>query len=175
VKAPQRRRKPSAPAKPDADLVFAWERFPEFAGECSPLFLRHWKEIALNQDTVPLDPDWDRYYAQALAGVLQTLTARVDGKLVGYVFALAGPHLHYNSTLFAVTDMFWLDPLYRRGWGGYKMLNAFVQGLKETGVKVCFISEKVHFKNARTKGVSTLLKRLGFKPTDLTWSLKLGD
>src|SRR5258708_3980238 len=42
--------------------VIKWERFGYFAHELPPLFMRHWKEIALNQDEVPLDPNWDRYF-----------------------------------------------------------------------------------------------------------------
>src|SRR6266576_7312864 len=84
----------SAPAAPE----FAWERFNQLAHELPPLFHEHWKELALNQDTVKLDPNWDQFNALDVQGILRILTVRMEGRLVGYVFLLFGPHLHYKST-----------------------------------------------------------------------------
>ena len=54
------------------------------------MFHEHWKELALNQDTIKLDPDWDKFYALDVQGILRILTVRVEGRLVGYVFLLFG-------------------------------------------------------------------------------------
>ena len=78
VPRPRQAQRPSAPATPE----FNWERFPEIAGELPPLFRAHWREIALNQETVPLEPDWQRYYEMDLARFLHVLTVRVRGLLL---------------------------------------------------------------------------------------------
>jgi hypothetical protein len=45
--------------------VFAVERWAVFHKEAAPLFVEHWKEIALNHEDVPLDIAWDKYAALA--------------------------------------------------------------------------------------------------------------
>lgn len=153
-------------------LVFRWEPFHKISKELMPLFKRHWQEIALDQEFVPLDPDWDLYYAMEVAGKLHILTARKEvttnktmpTDLVGYIFNLVGGHLHYNSTKFAHTEMFWLAPEFRKGWWPVKMFKENLAGLKEREVEVSTINFKLHFANAR---VGKLLARLGYTATDI--------
>jgi GNAT superfamily N-acetyltransferase len=148
----------------------AWERFGRFANELPPLFLRHWQEIALNQDKVLLDPNWDRYYEYDLLNILQTLTVRSNGVLVGYVFMLVHSHLHYASTLWAQSDIFWLDPAYRSGWTGVRMFREVELGMRRMGVKVIMLNEKLHFDTR----IGELFKRLGFKHTENIFSKFIG-
>jgi GNAT superfamily N-acetyltransferase len=126
--------------------------------------MEHWRELALNQDTVPLDPDWDRFYALDVQGILRVLTVRAEGQLVGYVFLLLGPHLHYKSTLWAHCDMFWLDPLYRQGWTGVKMFKALLRGASDMNAKIASVPVKLHFMGGR---VIKLLERLGFSKVEI--------
>lgn len=159
----------SGPAK----LKIAWERFGYFAHELPPLFMRHWREIALNQDEVPLDPNWDRYFEYDLLGILQTLTVRSNGVLVGYVFMLVHPHLHYASTVWAQSDIFWLDPAYRSGWTGYRMFKEVEAGMRRLGVKVVMVNTKLHF--AADRGtIGKLFERLGYKATETLFSKFIG-
>lgn len=152
-------------------LELKWERFSAVAKELPPLFRRHYQEIAANHKVL-LDPDWDAYYQMDLANRIRVLTARSGGVLVGYVFVIAGPHLHYVSTLWAHIDLYWLDPVYRQGWTGYRMLREVVRHMRENGVKVLMAPEKLHFERKRG-GTGILWKRLGFKPQDRLWSLYL--
>lgn len=151
---------------------FGWERFNEIAHELPPLFQEHWRELALNQDSIRLDPDWDKYYRLDIEGVLQILTARLpSGQLVGYLFLLVGPHLHYKSTLWGHADMFWLDPLYRQGWMGVRFFKALVGGAKSMGVVNLTLATKMHFMDNR---VTKLLQRLGFVPIETNHAMRLG-
>jgi hypothetical protein len=154
-----------------ARLELRWERFHAIARELPPLFARHWAEIALDRDVVPLDPDWDSYFDLDARGVLHILTARVvapaahgAADLVGYVFNLVGGHQHYLSTRFAHTEMFWLDPAYRKGWEPVRMLRENMAGLAERGVVVSTINFKLGFRDGR---VGRLLARLGYAATDI--------
>lgn len=151
-------------ASPSHELVFRWEAFHTISGELLPLFRRHYQEIALDKDVVALDPDWDTYHALDLTGRLHILTARHRGKLVGYVFNLISGHLHYVSTRVAHTEMFWLDPAFRKGWLPVKMFQENLAGLKEREVVISSINFKLHFKDAR---VGKLLARIGYLPTDI--------
>ena len=167
VPRPRQDPKPSARAAPE--IAFAWERFPNIVGELPPLFKRHWQEIALNQDSIPLEPDWPRYYELDLARILHVLTVRVSGLLVGYCFVIVHPHLHYASTLFAQTDIYWLDPVFRRGSTGIRMFREVETYLRAGGCKVVYVNVKLHFLKERGT-LDKLFRRLGFMPTEMLYS-----
>ena len=104
--------------------------------------------------------------ASTSLNILQTLTVRSNGVLVGYVFMLVHPHLHYASTLWAQSDIFWLDPAYRSGWTGIRMFREVEAGMRKLGVKVIMLNEKLHFDSR----VGELFKRLGFTHTENIFS-----
>lgn len=147
-----------------AQLRFRFETFSAIHRELLPLFKRHWQEIAIDHEHVPLDPDWDCYFALEAQGKLLFLTARSGRELVGYVSNIVDRHLHYAGTRFAHTEMFWLDPAFRKGWQPVKMLLTNIKGLEDRGVEIGTINFKLHFKNAR---VGKVLARLGYVPTDI--------
>lgn len=156
----------SDPAAPE----FAWERFSQIAHELPPLFLEHWRELALNKDAIPLDPDWDKFYALDVQNILRVLTVRVEGVLAGYAFLLVGPHLHYRSTCWGHIDMFWTDPVIRSGWTGVKLFKILIRDAKVMGAVNLTLSTKHHFMDNR---VTKLLQRLGFTPIETVHSMRL--
>lgn len=162
---------PSAPAK--RELTLQWERFSPIVKQFPPVFKEHWREIALDQDQIPLEPNYDLYLNADLVGVLQVLTVRFGVLLVGYVFTMVGPALHYNSTIMAEVDMYWLDPAFRSGWTGVKMFTEVIRKMREVGAKKLFISEKIHFHNENDRRVGLLLKRLGFAPVEIKHAMTL--
>lgn len=158
---------PSALGTPE----FGWERFHAIAHELPALFVEHWKELALNRDIIPLDPDWDKYYRLDVEGVLRVLTIRVpNGTLVGYAFLMVGPHLHYKSTQWGHLDIFWMDPVYRQGWTGVRLFKTLIADAKTQGVVNLTLSTKIHFMDNR---VTKLLQRLGFKPIETVHAMRL--
>lgn len=109
-----------------------------------------------------------------MAGVLRCLTARSrDGALVGYHFVLVFPHLHYATTLWAQSDIFWLDPVYRRGWWGVRLLGIVRDRLKEAGVKVHYVNIKLHFEADRGT-LERVIRRLGYKPIEMIYGITFG-
>lgn len=162
--------KPSAPERPK----FAWERFGAIHRELPKLFERHWQEVALNHDKVPLDPDWDKYFQLDIAGMLRVLTVRVEERLVGYHFILIYPALHYFSTMTAESDMFYLLPRYRKGLTGYRLLKIARDTLAENGVKMHAINIKLHIEQDRGT-LAPLLRRMGYTATEVQFVKLLGD
>lgn len=146
--------------------VLAVEPFFKIAREAVPIFSRHWEELALNKDVIPLELDFDRYLDMSATGMLQIVTARSGGALVGYIFNLVGPHLHYKSTLHAELEMFWLDPAFRAGWFPVKMFRFNEEHLKSLGVKRVNANVKIHFMAGR---VGKLFERLGYAPTEVSY------
>lgn len=175
-RAPPPPPKLSAPVR--RKLGFQWEPFSHLAREITPLFAAHWREIALNQDDIPLDPDFDRYLQCELAGLLHVLTARdaKTARLVGYVFAFIGPHLHYVSTRWCMGDMFYLQPEYRVGWNGVRLVKAFEAGAAARGAKIIHLVEKLHFIESHRHGlkVGSLLEFLGYSPIEQTYAKRIG-
>lgn len=162
-----------APAPDSPSLSYTWERFGLIAREFPPLFKQHWAEIALNQDKVPLDPHWDRYFDFDIADILNVLTVRERGTLVGYLFVLVFPHLHYASTTWAQTDMFWLHPAYRQGRAGIRMFVEMEKHLKSRQVKVVHVVLKLHFEKERGT-LAKLFTRLGYKAAETVMAKYIG-
>lgn len=166
-----------APASAPSDLdppSLQWERLGDIASELPPLFKRHWEELATHKDRVPLEPDWDKYFHLDFDGFLRIITVRDNGLLVGYLFLILGPGLHYASTLHAHVDMYWIDPLYRAGFFGIKLFKEAERYCKEMGVQRVAVSEKVHFLRERG-GIGVIFKRLGYAPQDILWAKYIGD
>lgn len=169
TRPPSPRRSAHVPPEDDG-ITLQWERVSVLAKELSLLFREHWREIALFQDSVPLEPNWDLYFQYEIAGLLHVLTVRADGLLVGYVFLIFSPHLHYASTIYAHCDMFWLKPAFRRGLLGYRMLKQAVEYAAERQAKVMYVSTKRHFLGNR---VGKLLERLGFSAEETVYYKQL--
>lgn len=148
-------------------LTFQPEPFGPIAWEFPPLFIRQWEELAHNKESIILEPDWERYFWLAQAGMLAVLTVRDDGVLVGYYFAIVQRHLHYASSVTAFTDIYWMMPECRRGWAGYRMLKAMVEFLRSIGVQRMLSMEKLTHPHA------AIFRRLGFKPVETVYALML--
>lgn len=139
------------------------ERWADFYPDAQHLFPLHWRELALNQDPIPLDCDVEGYAALDNLGKLQILSARVDGKLVGYIMYFLHSHLHYKSTgLMALTDMYFVLPEYRRGTG-LKLFREWERILKERGIVQAITSCKVH------EDHTEFFEKLGWTHSDNTF------
>jgi hypothetical protein len=57
-------------------LTFQIENFSAFRDEARPLFERHWREIAIDQEQIPFAPDWQQYSNLEQLGMLHCLTVR---------------------------------------------------------------------------------------------------
>jgi hypothetical protein len=115
-------------------ILFAVEHWEPLKDEIWPLWQQHYDEIAEDKASVPLDPDWAKYDHLAETGCLHIVTARKDGVLVGYAFNIVSTHLHYRTTLFAFSDLYWLKPDCRGGKTAFRFF-AFVEAsLAERGV-----------------------------------------
>lgn len=166
------------PERPEPTVRFQVEPFFVIAPELPALFRRHYRELGRDKEQVPFDPDYDGMMQQAIRRNLIILTARdvETNQLVGYVFNLVGPHLHYKSTLHGCIDMYWLHPAHRVGWSGYNMLKANKQAMKDLGVVRHMLGENLLFtKTDHGKKLRLIFRRLGYKPKDIQYSILLQD
>lgn len=140
--------------------TFQEETFAQVQGEIRGLLKEHWEEVALDKESIPLDPDWDQYRAIDGLGMLSILTARdSDGLLVGYYVAFIRKHLHYANSLTAFSDLYFLKPQYRNGRTGLRLFQAHEKAMKARGVQKIYTMHKLHVHST----MGRLLKFLGYR------------
>jgi|SRR5882672_8977580 len=145
------------------------EPFAPFLEEVKPLLHDHWLELALDQERVPLDPQYDVYLERDRRGEMSVIALRDAGALVGYAVFFVAPGLHYKTCLTATMDIFWTRPEVRGAMGGVKLFRAAEAELKRRGVQRMFVGSKCH------KDASFLFERLGYVEVERYYSCWLGD
>lgn len=90
------------------------ETYDSVIGEIKPLLERHWQEVARNKELIPLDPRYEAYRHADISGSLRIYTVRAEGILIGYAVYFIHTHFHYQQNLWALSDIYWVDPYFRR-------------------------------------------------------------
>lgn len=144
------------------------ESFTQRLPELLPLLPLHYKELALDQDKVPLDPQYDVYCARERAGELLFVVLREAGELIGYFIGFIAPGMHYRTCLTCTMDIFYVHPDKRGGRGGLILFGAVEAELKRRRVQRWFVGSKCHM------DASWLFERLGFQRVEVYYSKWLG-
>lgn len=154
-----------------AGASYGWEAFDDLiAGGFRQLSEMHYYEVALDQEAIPLDIDWRKYFALEAAGILKCWTVRVEGRLVGYVLWFVTGHIHYRSSVHALCDVFYLDPDYRQGRIGIEMFKTCEQALKaDFDVKRAHCFEKLHLRRKQAT-IGDIFLRLGWRLTEAVYT-----
>lgn len=145
------------------------EPFGPFLEEVQDLLPKHWEELALNKDKVPLDPQYETYILRDNAGQVLTATLRDSGRLVGYFVGFVAPGLHYQTCLTLTMDIFWTHPDIRGGFAGVKLFRIVEKEAKRRGVDRIFYGSKLH------KDASRLFEFLKMEPVEVYYSKWIGD
>jgi N-acetylglutamate synthase-like GNAT family acetyltransferase len=148
--------------------TYSVETIEECVTEMGKMWALHWQEIALDKDTILLDPDVDSFIVMEQLGGLQIVTARDDGRLIGYHVTIVRNHLHYKSSLTGYVDMYFIHPDYRKGRTGLNLFKFAENKLIEMGCKRIFTSTKLH------KDMGKLLEYLGHRETERVYVKNLG-
>lgn len=151
-------------------LTVQVESFRERLEEFRPLFPLHWEELALNQDKVPLDPQYDIYLAREDRGELLFVTLRNAGVPVGYFLGFIAPGLHYKTCLTCTMDIFYVHPSYRGlALPGVRLFRGVETELRRRGVQRWFVGSKVK------ADASPLFEFLDFERVEVYYSKWIGD
>ncbi len=138
------------------------ERFSDTIGDMQPLLARHWDELALYKDAVPLSPDYARYAEMEAKNVLCVIAARDEGQLVGYAIFMVARGLHYSTTLWAQSDIFWVAPEHRRGGVGRALMQCAEERLAARGVAVVHVMTKIAHPL-----FALMLGTMGYQPSEM--------
>ncbi len=145
------------------------ESFEQNLEYLKPLLPIHYKELALDQDKVPLSPQFDKYVAAEQRGELIFVTLRKAGQMVGYFIGFIAPGLHYSTCLTCNMDIFYVLPEHRGSGTGFQLFKFVEQQLKKRGVQRMFVGSKMH------KDASWLFEKLNYTPVETYYSTWLGD
>ena len=137
-------------------ISFATEKFMDVIDEIKPLLLKHWEEIEGHRDIIKLNPDYDKYHTLEKSGMLHIVTARYDGKLIGYSISFVVPHLHYPDCLMSLNDIVYLSPEYRKGRNAIQLFEYAEEELKFLGVM------KVHYDVSIKRDFGPVLQSIGY-------------
>ena len=137
-------------------ITYMIEPWSKVWGELQPLWDAHWQEVALNRDEIKLAVDFEAYADQERMGTLQVMVARADGFVIGYHLSFIHPHLHYRDSLSAYTDVFYVDPSYRKGSVGINLFREVEKAWKARGVQKAFTGTK------KSLDLSRLFEHLGW-------------
>jgi GNAT superfamily N-acetyltransferase len=146
------------------------ESFEERLAELQALLPEHYEELALNQDVVPLSPQYDVYIEREKRGELLFMTMRDAGEMVGYFIGFIAPGLHYSTCLTCTMDIFYIRKD-KRGSAlpGVRLFRAVETELKRRGVQRWFVGSKVK------ADASRLFEFLKFERVEIYYSKMLGD
>ena len=155
-------------------VEFRWVTLAEArAAGADDLTALHWEEIEHHKDAAPLDIDWASYRDMERNGRLKIGSVWSGGAMIGYNAFFVWKPLHHRSTLWAVSDVIYLDPAHRQGWAGVKLIKEAERGLKAMGVRIVLYSVKPdrNLKRSRVRdSISLLLQRLGYGAFEVSWT-----
>lgn len=147
------------------------EPFQQALPELKPLFERHWQDLALFKDRVPLAPQYDEYVKREHCGALMLATVRCDGKLTAYYTVQIAPGFHYGETLTAHMDLMYIVPEWKGRGLSLPLMRCVERELKRRGAAVWYSGWKI----GREQGMLRLHQLLGFIPADMHAIKWLGD
>jgi len=149
-------------------VTYQLESWEDYYKDCQALWLEHYEEIAARKSQRKMQPDVRSYMAAEAAGQLQILTARENGRMVGYMLFFVKPHMHYAGVLCGFEDSIFLVQSHRKGWVGVRLVKESIKYLQRRGVQEVFVMEN------KAKDLSKLFKGLGFAPSHVLWSKWIG-
>lgn len=126
---------------------------------------RHHAEVEVPE--IPLDLAFGEMLRLNEFGFLKVITVRDDGRLIGYAIVLARPNMRSCKVLTGYLEAYYLEPAYRAGWTGYKLLKAAGLVLEKMAVRRIFVCAEEAYKDGRT---AAIFKRLGYSHSATAYS-----
>ena len=148
-------------------MVYRQEPWTEFWAQAKPLLEKHYHEIAQFQD-IPLAVDSRRYEDMERVGALRIYVARQGSLIIGYCVMIVQMNAHYSMSKQAAQDVIYIDPAYRHGRTGMRLIQFVEQELKNEGVQVVYQHSKVAH-----PALGRLLDFMGYTRADIIHAKRL--
>lgn len=137
-------------------MIISREYLATFQTEAQTLLEQHYQELTLHKEHIRLSVDWDKYYKLESIGGFVLITARDEGKLVGYSAFFVSSHIHYKETKVAMNDVLFLHKDYRKGSTGIKLIKESEKIMKDLDVS------KIVWHVKLSNDFTPILKRMGY-------------
>lgn len=137
-------------------ISYQEEKLSDCLEEMKPMLQKHWEELANHKDIRPLDPDYQMYLAMNDMQIIRVFTVRSDEKLIGYSIWIVHNNLHYKTWIYAVSDIYWLEPEHRKTGVSFDFFFKTEDWLKTLGVKSITVQDKLTHKH------NSFFNRLGY-------------
>ena len=126
------------------------------------LINQHWDEVAFCKDKVPVDPNWEGFKEIERKESLFVMTARDEGRLIGYAVFVLHSLMHYKTCWAASNDAIFVDKDYRsKSSVGLRLIKTCEKELKNRGIHRIFWHVKP------TNDWTPVLKRMGYTVEDV--------
>jgi GNAT superfamily N-acetyltransferase len=150
--------------------AFARETYDQVIDEIKPLLVEHWRELALYQEDIPLDPDYEIYRAMDHKGALAIYTIRygAERRLVGYAIYFLRNHHHYRGAKWATSDIVLVAQSHRNLGAGNGLFDYVEQDLRNQNVNVIHTMTKLEHPE-----LAFLLESRGHQKVEVNYSKRL--
>tara|TARA_Y100000114_G_scaffold50443_1_gene46036 strand:+ start:1235 stop:1693 length:459 start_codon:yes stop_codon:yes gene_type:complete len=145
-------------------IEYQIETLDEILEELEPLLEEHYYEVAMYQDRIQLNPNYDFYRTAEQNGSLLIWTGRDNGALVAYCITFLQFNPHYQDHLYAVNDVIYVCPEYRHGETAIELIQGLQEKLKQYEVSVMTFHMKTF------KPFETLMKALNFDKAEYLYT-----
>jgi len=155
------------PAEIDG-VTFQHEPFEQFYRDAVPLFREHLAQTEQSPEAY-LDKNIPLFRLLDAGGALQTITARSNGRMFGYLQSIIGPSLDAPDVVQALHTLFFASPDIRGL--GMKLQRAALEALSARGVDEVLMRAGHRGSGPR---LGTFYRRLGAEPFGELYRLNLG-
>lgn len=142
------------------------ENFYDMFPESVELRDHNFEDNPLPIQDIQLDLDVTKYKIMAQQGTLLVVTARDEGKLIGYYSSVVQPHLHFAKILFGLGDAYVVHRAYRGKGIGAKMFAHVEKLWRDRGAKIGLVG---------TREKSAALFKAGWIPSEYRYVKLIGE
>jgi len=148
-------------------LEYAQERLADALDDIKALVPAQSAEMAQGYERFVPEPNWPAYLAVEARGAGLLVTARDEGRLVGYLGFMLHPHASAISTMAASSTPYYVVAGPNRGLVLRRLLCVAKQLLEQR--KVSMMTVRTH----PWASAAPLLEAMRFRQTDTIWMLEL--
>lgn len=145
-------------------MLIEQETAEKFKQDSAQLFQDDWDETNPFAEQIDFKLDYEKYFILEKQGRLLIVTARDEGKLVGYIGFIASSSLHHKETVARSAGLF-VAKTHRGGMLGYKLIKRAIELQKGTTVK------KIRISFGPFKDISKMLKRIGMTHAETVYEM----
>ena len=124
-------------------------------------------EVAGYKDAIPFCADSSEEYMNISLGMGLLSVAEDNSNIVGFILGLAVPHI-MNKKYLVGTELAWyIDPAYRKGSAGIKLLKHIETSAKEMG---CKMWSMMCLESQNPEQIEKIYLSLGYKKTERSYT-----